>query len=67
MQWAITLGCYDIKCAVMTLSRFSAMPQKCHLEQAKRVYGYLNKFKDFMIRFQVDKPDYDDHEVKTYD
>ena len=51
MQWAITLGRYDIQCAVMTLSRFCAMPRKGHLEQAKRVYGYLNKFKDFMIRF----------------
>lgn len=51
----------------MTLSRFCAMLQKGHLEQAKQIYGYLDKFKDFMIKFLVDEPDYDDHEVKTYD
>ena len=37
MQWAITLGCYNIQCAVMTLSRFCAMLQRGHLEQEKRV------------------------------
>ena len=35
MQQVITLGCYDIQCAVMTLSRFCAMPQRGNLERAK--------------------------------
>ena len=32
LQWAISIGCFDIHCAVMTMGRFRAAPRKGHLE-----------------------------------
>jgi hypothetical protein len=39
----------DITTAVMTLSSFHAVPQKGHLECAKRVDSYVAKFKESTI------------------
>ena len=57
MQWAISIGRFDISTAVMTLSSFRAMPRKGHMERAKRVYGYLSKMKDAVLRIRTDEPD----------
>jgi hypothetical protein len=57
LQWVITLGRWDVQTAVMTLSSFRAKPRKGHLERAKRVCSYINKFKHFVLRFRVDEPD----------
>ena len=43
LQWAITIGRWDIQTAVMTLSSFRAQPRKGHLERVKRIYGYIYK------------------------
>ena len=58
MQWAVTIGRIDITTAVMTLSSFRALPRKGHMDRAKRVYSYLGKMKDAVIRIRVDEPDY---------
>ena len=50
-QWAISIGRFDIQTAIMTLSSFRAMPRRGHLDQIKRLYGYLRAFKHFKIRF----------------
>ena len=34
LQWAISLGCFDISTAVMTLASFQTSLQKGHLERA---------------------------------
>jgi hypothetical protein len=39
MQCAVSIGCFDITTAVMTLSGFRAMPRCGHMEHAKCVYG----------------------------
>jgi hypothetical protein len=57
-QWLISLGRFDIACAIMTLSRFRAAPRLGHLERAKRVYGYLKKFPGGKIRVRTGVPDY---------
>jgi hypothetical protein len=57
MQWAISIGRFDIITAVMTLSSFRAMPRQGHMDRAKRIYGYLAKMKDAVIRIRVDEPD----------
>ena len=44
MQWAISIGRWDIQTAVMTLSRFGAAHRKGHLLCMHQVYGYLLKF-----------------------
>ena len=51
LQWAITLGRFDIATAVMTMSSFRAAPHRGHLERAKRICGYLAKMKHGTIKF----------------
>jgi hypothetical protein len=68
LQWAITLGRFDIQCAVMTMGRFRAAPRKGHLERLKRIIGYLRHYPDATVRFRTGIPN---HEARgdppTYD
>jgi hypothetical protein len=57
LQWAVSLGRFDIQTAVMTMSRFRAEPRIGHIERLKRIYGYLRKFKHGAIRVRVGLPD----------
>ena len=58
LQWAITLGRYNILAQVMSMSRFRLAPRIGHLERMKRLYGYLAKTKHFAIRYRTKEPDY---------
>ena len=60
LQWAISLGRFDIATAVATLSSFRSAPREGHLKRARRIVGYLAKMKEAKIRFRADKPDYSD-------
>ena len=57
LQWLITLGRWDIQTAVMSMSSFRAKPRKGHLERAKRICAYVNKFKHFKVKFRTQEPD----------
>ena len=67
LQWAVSLGRFDIITAVMTLSRFRAAPRQGHLDRAKRVYGYLQKFSSAAVRVRTGVPDYSDLPTTEYD
>jgi hypothetical protein len=41
LQWAISLGRFDIQTATMTMSWFRTTPRKGHLERLELIYGYL--------------------------
>jgi hypothetical protein len=56
LQWVVTLGRFDIACAVMTMSRFHVAPRKGHLELLGHVFGYLRKYPDGAIRFHTSIP-----------
>ena len=43
-QRLITLGRFDITIAMFKLSSYRVAPQKRHLEQMKRLYGYIKQF-----------------------
>jgi hypothetical protein len=58
LQWAVSLGRFDIHTATMTMSRFRVAPRKGHLERLKRIYGYLKKFSTAAIRVRVEEPDF---------
>ena len=58
MQWAVSIGRFDITTAVMTMSSFRAAPCQGHLDRVKRIYGYLAKMKHGVIRIRTDEPDY---------
>jgi hypothetical protein len=57
LQWAVSLGRFDIQTATMTMSRFRVAPRKGHLERLKRIYGYLKKFASAAIRIRTDQPE----------
>jgi Reverse transcriptase (RNA-dependent DNA polymerase) len=67
LQWAVTIGRFDIQTAVMTLSGFRAAPRKGHLDRAKRIYGYLSKMRHAAIRIRTEEPDYSDIPDFQYD
>ena len=67
LQWAVTIGRFDINTAVMTLSGFRAAPRRGHLDRAKRIYGYLSKMRHGAIRVRTDEPDYSDIPDFDYD
>jgi hypothetical protein len=50
LQWAISLGRFDMKKATMTMSRFRISPRKGHLERLKYMNGYLRRFNSAAIR-----------------
>jgi hypothetical protein len=58
MQWAISLGRFDISTAVMTLSGFRVAPRKGHLDRAKRIYWYLAKMRNSAICVRTEEPDF---------
>jgi hypothetical protein len=45
LEWAISNGHFDIHTADLTMLKFCVEHQKCHLEQLKRIYGYLKQKK----------------------
>jgi hypothetical protein len=60
VQWIITLGRFDIVCAVMTMSRFRSAPRLGHLALLGNVFGYLWKYPDGAIQCQTGIPIYED-------
>jgi hypothetical protein len=67
LQWVTTLGRFDILTAVMTMSRFRALPRSGHLARLKRIYGYLRKYHWGAIRVRVGEPDYSELQDVEYD
>ena len=58
LQWAITLGMYDILAQVKSMSRLRLAPKIGHLERMKRLYGYLVKTIHFTIRYRTKEPNF---------
>jgi hypothetical protein len=57
LQWAVSLGRFDIRTATMTMSRFRAAPRIGHLNRLKRMYRYLKKIASAAIRVRLLEPD----------
>jgi len=58
LQWAVSIGRFDIMTSVMTLSSFQAAPCRGHMECVKCIYGYLAKMKSAAIQICTAEPDY---------
>ena len=65
MQWLIAIGRWDIQTAVMSLSSFRAQPRKGHIKRVKRIYGYINRFKLFDLKFRTEEPEMSQFDNKT--
>ena len=61
LNWAITLGRFDIQFATNTMARYNMAPRKGHLEGVKRIVGYLKHTAKMNPRLLVN-PDSPDHE-----
>ena len=59
LQWAVTLGRFDILVGVTTMSSFRVAPRQGHLERLQRMYGYLKRQPDGAIRFRTGIPDHE--------
>jgi hypothetical protein len=46
VQWAVTLGRFNILEAIMTIIGFHAMPRQGHFNRLKRMYGFLKKHRN---------------------
>ena len=58
LQWLVTLGRFDIRAQVATMSRFRGAPRQGHMDRLKMIYSYTIRTKDYAIRFRADQPDY---------
>ena len=58
LQWAVTLGRYEILALVMSMSRFSLDPKVGHIERMKKIYGYHSRNKHYALRFRTDEPNH---------
>jgi hypothetical protein len=67
LQWAVSLGCFDIQQAVTSMSRFRAAPREGHLRRLKRVFGYLKKYPEGAIRFRTGIPSHVEPEHTDFD
>jgi hypothetical protein len=67
LQWAISLGRFDITVAIMTMSSFRSAPREGHLERVKRICGYLSKMRYSVIRIRTEEPDYSAIPRQEYD
>jgi hypothetical protein len=67
LQWAVSIGRFDITTAVMTMSGFRSAPRKGHLERAKRIVCYLFRFKSAQLRYRTHEPDLSDVNQPTFD
>ena len=64
LQWAVSLGRFDIQQAVTSLGRFRAAQREGPI---KRVFGYLWKFPEGAIRFRTEIPAHQEPEHSEYD
>jgi hypothetical protein len=63
LQWAVTLGRFDILAGVTAMSSFRVAPRQGHVERLKRIYGYLKRNPDGAIRFRTGIPDHESRQM----
>ena len=57
LNWAVTLGRFDVHYAVSTMGRYQIAPREGHLEDALRIFGYLKHHIKRRISFDADLPE----------
>ena len=58
MQWAITIGKFDIQYATNTITKFSNALEKRHMRRMLRIFGYLKHHSKYQIAFNIQEPNY---------
>ena len=57
LQWAVTLGRFDIQYATNTLARYGVMPREGHFQRALRIFGYLKHNDKAKVTFDPRDPE----------
>ena len=60
IQWKVSIGRLDVANVVMPLYGYRSVPRIGHMEQVKRVVGYLAKMKHTVIIVRIVLSDYYD-------
>jgi hypothetical protein len=60
LQWAVSLGRFDIHTAVMTMSQFRIDPCIGHLKRLQQIYRYLKQYCSGAIHVRMELPNYKD-------
>ena len=66
-QWAVTLGRFDVQCAVNTMSRYSTAPKRGHFERMFRIFGYLFSHNKCRISFDPSDPNWENFDIVDHD
>ena len=67
LNWAISLGRFDIKYATSVLIRYNAAPREGHIKAMKQSFGYLKKFSKAKSMVDPTLPDHSVYVSNTYD
>jgi hypothetical protein len=67
LQWAVSLGRFNIQTVTMTMSRVPVAPRVGDLEKLKPMYRYLNKFSSAAIRVKTLQPDFHELPDQSFD
>jgi hypothetical protein len=67
LQWAVSLGRFDVQTATMTMSRFRAAPRIGYWNRLKRMYWYLKKFASAAIHVRLLEPDLGELSEQNFD
>ena len=63
----VEVNLYNVSKDVMLSHGFRANPREGHLARARRIVGFLVKFKHASLRYRTGCPDYTDLAPQTYD
>ena len=58
LNWAVTIGRFDIQYSVTTMARYSHAPREGHLKAVVRIFGYLKKFRKAQLMIDPTLPDH---------
>ncbi|KAL7580569.1 hypothetical protein ACA910_003691 [Epithemia clementina (nom. ined.)] len=67
LQWAVSLGRFDILSQVVSMSRFRLASREGHIKRVQWIFGYLAKTKHYAIRYRTKEPDYFGLPEQDYD
>jgi hypothetical protein len=67
LQWAISLGRFDINTATMTMSCFRTSPRQGHLNRLKQIHRYPKKFSSAEIRIRTNEPHFNELPAQDFD
>ena len=59
LQWAITLGHFELLAGIASMASFRVAPRVGHMERLKRMYGFIRRRPDAAIRFRTGIPNHE--------